>query len=55
MKGGKNHVVHVYPDSTPPVRQVMLCIICHIQSATQQEREREKLSHNIIFFVLWLH
>lgn len=38
MKRGKNQVVHIYPDSAPPVRQVVLCIMFHIHSATQQER-----------------
>ena len=50
MKGGKNQVVHVYPNSTPPVRRVVLCIMFHIHSATQQEIFQR--SHNIIFFFI---
>jgi hypothetical protein len=50
MKGGKNHVVHVYPDSTSPVWGVMLRIMFHIQSAARQEKFQK--SHVLGFFIV---
>lgn len=53
VKSWKNHVVHVHPNRTPPIRRIMLCVAFHVQEAVAYKMQHSITS--IIRIVLgWL-